>query len=78
MSLNTPAMFTYVPQALTSSGLNKNSLDIPKYQNYYKSYKETFSIISIIYPERNNYIDFTYILYQYVSNTTNTYNYMLT
>jgi len=54
MSLNTPAMFTYVSQALTCSGINKNSLNIPEYQNYYKSYRgEAFSIISIIYLGKN-------------------------
>jgi len=75
MYLNTPATYTYVPPALTCSGLNKNSLDIPEYQHYYKSYRETFSILSIFNPEKiitmSSPIFYTSIEY----NTTNTYDY---
>jgi len=78
MSLNTPARFTYVPSALTCSRLHNNSLDIPEYLDYFKTYRETFSILSIINLENNNYMHFTYILYQYVSNITNKNNYTLT
>ena len=78
MSLNTPTMITYVPPALTSSRLHKISPDITKYQHYYKSYRETFSILSIINPEKiittNSPIFYTSIEY----NTTNTYDYTQT
>jgi len=52
MLLNSHARFTYIPPALIGGRLHKISPDLQKYQQYYKSYRETFSIQSIINPEK--------------------------